>query len=107
MTTKYVKFAPGNEAAAEAYVTFVEAGLSAINPALVPWPRRFPSGLPAPYTAGGLYRDTNGNHVVAWFGPPFMLNGQTVAALTGDAAARGVIGLLVDTADWVQFPEDE
>ena len=99
MTTKFVKFSPENKAAADDYSDFLDSGLNGIYPFLVPWANKYEETFSPDFQAGYLWRDTNLNWVVAWFGPPFKLSNVEVSPLSGDDAARA-LGVLVDTPDW-------
>jgi hypothetical protein len=98
--TRYAKFAPENEAAAEAFAAKCDAVLP---PALVSWPRRFEETMGANFQAGHLFRDTNLNWVVAYpFDGPFTFNGSTIAA-PANIASYLALAVIVDTADWYSF----
>lgn len=111
MTTKFVKFGPENEVAAEAYATFVNDWLGNNGfSGMTPFELRYTAGIEAEYglgtefAEGKLRRDTNLNLVIAYWGAPFVYGGNVVTPATGEEAMRE-LGVLVDTPDWYQFPE--
>lgn len=101
--TRFAKYAPENETAAEAFATFQDAALALIDPELGSFPRRFEETFGDDFQAGHLYRDTNLNWVVAYaFDGPFELFGEIVPAPEGTADYL-TLGVIVDSPDWHQF----
>lgn len=103
MSTRYAKFAPENELAAEAFADFQNTALEATSPALVAFERRYDEDLGAEFQAGHIMRDTNLNWVVAYaFDGPFEFGGATIPAPEG-VADMLTLAVIVDTPDWYEF----
>lgn len=103
MATRYAKFAPENEAAAEAFATFQNSALDLVGQGLTPFEARYAENFNAQCQAGRIQRDTNLNWVVAYaFDGPFLYAGNTIPAPSGIEAALE-LAVIVDTPDWFQI----
>lgn len=105
MSTRFAKWAPENEVAAEAFATFQNAALDLVGPGLTIFERRCEENFGPGFPAGGLMRDTNLYWVVAYaFDGPFIYAGDTIPAPDGIEETL-TLAVIVDSPDWYLFQD--